>query len=1661
MKAVSSLLALLSLSLLPAQAGRYPTTGTQTFTYTDGITALGDGTVLSSTFPGTFAKIFGNALLISNQSFSGNKSSWRLPNLDPGNAIQSFDATCSVRMGKSGTSAPASGFALNFGAIPSTGEGSADVGFGMAGGITISFDTFPDTANDHPSIDVYCNNTVIGSFPATNLTETAAATAGSYTLTNPVTGGTTATINYNSSIATVQSRMRAVSGWGSVVVSGTVGAYVVTNGSVGSYATPTGNGALLTGTGFAPGYAAVTINNTVDGTPTTAEVWTISYAGKGFVYDATYRPLVIHWDYDGLDLTYNGVTVFTNLQTPGFAPASGNTFAFTAGTGSSGAQDTAIDDLVLQTTPTSPPNTGGPIISEFMAENKDTLEDEDMEAPDWIEIYNGQNASVNLAGYKLAQGVTTWTFPSVTLPAYGHLVVFASGKNRTANVALLHTNFTLPKTGGTFSLSNPSNVVISSWTYPNQYEDVSYGLKYQGGASGFLSPVSPGAPTLYSYIVAPGGPAEEVIWSRSGGLISGSTTISTTSPLAPNSVIRYTEDDTDPTSGSPLFPGSKTVTTTARLRARVFTDGRLPGPVSSRALLLLDSSLTNYNGSNQPFKSHLPLVVLDSFGQNVDGVTDSSQPRPHRLTYGVVIDKDVTGFADITSPTPNWQGRGGTHVRGDSSSGFPQKSYAWETWDNNNSDKDAALLDLPPESDWALYGPYTDKTFIRNFVTYTKMRELHGDANGFAMRTRMVEVIFNQDPAQPISYNDYRGLYILMERIKRGSERVNIAKLTNLVTDAALITGGYIFRRDRLSSDGNTALPVGMNSHTPNILNSAQTTYLSNYINAFNNALNGANFADPVLGYAPYIDVNSFIENWWFVEIMKQIDGYRLSTYFTKDRGGKIAATPIWDYNLSLGNADYATGDQYAGWYWNQTDSYWWARLRQDPNYELKNWDRYWQMRRTIFNTTSLQASMDQYKLMATNGSTNPVSNNMSLAPGQPSTLENAAQRHYRKHQILGTYVWPNAGGSGAVPTLDPRPWQVNTTYQSEVDWMKTWIGQRLNWIDDQNFSGSVIYRPVNLSAASGSVPAGTQISLSRYTGTAPSGYTYATGGTIYYTTDGSDPRSPAAPIVENVLLAGTGDACKWIVPSAGNGGFTLTAAAGAQQWTNYTDPPNIANWTTGSTGVGYDTATDYISLIGANSNTGSQMNGMNATCYIRINFTIPNQATLDSMNYLKLSMKYDDGYRAYINGTLVSARNDTDPSITTDPSTAVANVIHDDVLALVYEDNDITSVGKPALRVGTNVLAIHGLNAPATSSDLLFVARLVWATATPSGGSGGIAYTGPIPLTTSSSINARLLANGVWSPLTTGTYVVDAVPASAANIVISEIHYHPTNATPAEVSAGFTSASDFEFIELLNISTQNVDLTNCSFTDGIVYSFGAENPSALTLAPGGRAIVVANQAAFLSRNGSNPNMRILGQFTGSLSNSGENITLLAANTNVIANFTYGTAEPWPVDADGPGYSLLLNNPGANPAYANGASWRSSSLIGGSPGVINNSTFTGSTFGDTDNDGHSDFLEYALGTSLNNSNSAPVTSHAYIVDPAGADPGTYLSFQYTRNLSADGVVVTPQQSSDLNNWSSAGIVYMSTANQGNGTALVTCRSAQPISGPSTRSYMRVLVTAAP
>ncbi|RYD73660.1 MAG: hypothetical protein EOP84_21160, partial [Verrucomicrobiaceae bacterium] len=546
-----------------------------------------------------------------------------------------------------------------------------------------------------------------------------------------------------------------------------------------------------------------------------------------------------------------------------------------------------------------------------------------------------------------------------------------------------------------------------------------------------------------------------------------------------------------------------------------------------------------------------------------------------------------------------------------------------------------------------------------------------------------------------------------------------------------------------------------------------------NYINNFQSVLSSGSFANPVTGYAAYLETDTFIDAQWFVEWTKQIDGYVFSTYFHKDRGGKLRAGPIWDFNIALGNADYNGGETPTGWLYDTsgtatgTGQLWYPRLHQDPAYRLRHWDRYWQMRRGVLSTSVILGDIDTHASKLLNGSTTPVTNNM--AP-RPPDQENAVMRHYRKYQRLGQYDWPNAPGAGSRTFYNSN----GNAATGEVDYLKNWLQTRLTWLDDQNRAGVFIYRPPNFTHYGGNVPLGFQLSMSRYTGLAPSGTAYA-NGTLYYTLNGTDPRSST-------------------------GGL----ATGAQ------------------------------------------------------------------------------------------------------------------------------------------------------------------------------AYSAPIILNSSQTVTARLYNAGNWSPSTTAVFIVDAAAASASNLVVSEVNYNPVGPTAGEAAAGFTSGNDFEYIELLNVSGQNVDLSGVTVEEAVEFNFANADPNTLTIPPGGRVILVENRQAFLFRYGNNSQVKIAGAFSGNLSNSGEQLTIRAADNSVIAQFTWKDLEPWPVAADGAGYTLVLNNPGASVSYNNGANWRASAQSGGGPGIADSAAFTGSPSGDTDMDGLSDYLEYAMGSDFSNpaSTSAPVTDIA-------------------------------------------------------------------------------------
>ena len=267
-------------------------------------------------------------------------------------------------------------------------------------------------------------------------------------------------------------------------------------------------------------------------------------------------------------------------------------------------------------------------------------------------------------------------------------------------------------------------------------------------------------------------------------------------------------------------------------------------------------------------------------------------------------------------------------------------------------------------------------------------------------------------------------------------------------------------------------------------------------------------------------------------------------------------------------------------------------------------------------------------------------------------------------------------------------------------------------------------------------------------------------------------------------------------------------------------------------------------------------------------------------------------------------------------------------------------------------------------------------------------------------------------------------VPAAAGNLVISELMYHPADATAAELATlgvATIDADQFEFIEFLNIGTNPVDLKDATFSVGITYTFPAA-----TVPSGGRVILVRNSAAFAARYGAG--VSIFGTYTGGLSNSGERILLLDRGGSPILDFSYLADATWPAETDGPGFSLTLKNPSSNPSAASSANWRVSTALNGSPGS---------------------------GDALSPGGYATILDYALAATPGATIDTGYATFTWKQRIGADAASVTPQISTNLTTWNEgSAIVPLSDVVNNDGTRTIRVRSA---SAAGVKEFFRLRV----
>lgn len=1097
------------------------------------------------------------------------------------------------------------------------------------------------------------------------------------------------------------------------------------------------------------------------------------------------------------------------------------------------------------------------VISEFMASNDNTLVDRFGVNSDWIEIHNRGNTAGSLEGYYLTDNSTDlgqWRFPAVSVPAGGYVLVLASGRNLATGGEELHTNFRLDSGGEYLALVRPDGFTVQhayAPSYPNQTDDVSYGLTNAAdpaSAHQFFTQPTPGRTNVAN--------APEPVFSVESKTFTGSFALTLSLPPgAPaGAEIRYTTNRSLPTAASTLYTGPINISNSTVVRALVTAPGRTPSPVVSRTYVALDASV-------QSFNSNLPVVVVDTFGGGLNDVTLTP-------VSAYFIDTDASDGRAEMLDAPDFAGRGGLRLRGQSSQGFPKSPYAFETWDENDGDKSVSILGMPRESDWILYNPYSEKSLMQNQLAYLWSNRI----GQYAVRTRYVELFVNASAtgtAAKVDYaGDYRGVYIFMERIKIDGDRVDIEKLTPEDNTAPNVTGGYIWKKDKW--DGNeSGFSAGGQTYqyfepSEEEITAEQAAYLSDYINDFNAALTGPNFKDPVNGYARYIDVDSWIDHHIMVEMTKNIDGFRLSTYYHKDRNGKITMGPIWDYNLSLGNADYLGGQNPTGWYrdaLNDGEYPYWRRLFQDPAFAQKYQDRWQELRKDELSTERLMGDIDDAVRLLSDGNGNyPTGNN----PQQPSN--NPVVRNFKKWRVLGTYVWPNG-------YYDPQG-----RWIEDVNWMKNWLRQRVEWWDRQYLAMPAI------SPAGGAVTAPTQVTIT------------SSGGTGFVDTPLLTAGAPARALVPSGDI-GTG----WR-----DRGF------------------DDSSWQSGTTGVGYDFDTGYRALIGLDV----EMRNVNPTVYVRVPFNVTSPG---SVQQLFLRMKYDDAFVAYLNGTEI-ARSGNAPS--TLGWNAGATNTRDEAQAVQFVDFDVSQF-KNRLVQGSNVLALHGLNSGAGSSDLLILPELVSRSSTtapapvwyttdgtdprrPDGtrNPAALQYSGPFTVTGTTRVLARSFLNNKWSGLASELY-----DFGENRLRITELMYHPSPPLPTSPYL----PGDFEYVELQNFGTAAMNLAGVRFDRGIDFTFPNR-----TLAPDERVLVVRNLAAFQSRYGTG--LPVAGTYTGALSDAGERIVLLGRVGEAIHDFTY--SDDWYDQTDGEGYSLTIVDPAAAlTAWGTKDGWRASEPFNGTPGA--------------------------------------------------------------------------------------------------------------------------------
>lgn len=362
------------------------------------------------------------------------------------------------------------------------------------------------------------------------------------------------------------------------------------------------------------------------------------------------------------------------------------------------------------------------------------------------------------------------------------------------------------------------------------------------------------------------------------------------------------------------------------------------------------------------FCTHLPIIKIDTNGKTIPGEPILDASSGHTLQYTMsetgeetILSKlsviDNVGENNHTEDASSVSSDIRIRIRGNSSRHFEKKGYIIKMITSGGLNNPQSLIGMDAHHEWALHGPYLDKTLIRNYICYN----LAGDIMGYAPNVRFCELILN---------GEYQGLYLLTETITAGKMGARLELSVNKKDNSF---SGYLLRLDRGS---NTELK-NINNFTSytyktdskvNIVypgNANLTPFLASGIcedfSDFEKALYSYDYDSEDFGYENYIDVNSFIDYFLINEFTSNYDAGSKSTYIYKGIDGKFHMC-VWDFNNAFDN--YQENETSYRIFYLQ-DALWYDMLFKDEEFVEKVISRYYELEKQYLNEEYINSYID------------------------------------------------------------------------------------------------------------------------------------------------------------------------------------------------------------------------------------------------------------------------------------------------------------------------------------------------------------------------------------------------------------------------------------------------------------------------------------------------------------------------------------------------------------------------------------------------------------------------------------------------------------------------------------------------------------------------------